>query len=160
MAEDLVLSGSNKREKYEELLPQIEWLISCETDKIANQANIIAALWQTFRYFWVGFYRVDNNELVLGPFQGPVACTRIARGKGVCGSAWLLGKTLLVPDVDAFPGHISCASKSRSEIVIPIKNTHGSISHVLDVDSSELNAFDEIDQLYLETLAHQIGRHI
>ena len=157
MAENLIIAtASDKKEKYETLLPQIEALISGETDLIANLSNIAAALKQTFNFFWVGFYIVRGNELVLGPFQGPIACTRIGLGKGVCGTSWKEKKTIIVPDVDAFPGHIACASESKSEIVVPIFNVHNEVTMVLDVDSDQLNSFDEMDKEYLEQLAKKI----
>lgn len=150
MAEDLTITQStDKQEQYQSLIPQIEALLYGEHDLIANQANICAALKEQFKWFWVGFYMVKGSELVLAPFQGPVACTRIAKGKGVCGAAWEQGKTLIVPDVDAFPGHIACSSLSRSEIVIPVYHNNQVIG-VLDVDSEELDQFDEIDAKYLE----------
>lgn len=151
MAEDLtILANASKEEKYQSLLPQIEGLLFGETNLIANMANIVAALKEGLGFFWVGFYLVDSkDELVLGPFQGPVACTRIKKGKGVCGTSWKEEKTLIVPDVDAFPGHIACASASKSEIVLPVYK-NGKIIAVLDVDSDQLNDFDEIDQKYLE----------
>jgi L-methionine (R)-S-oxide reductase len=149
MAEDLqIASSANKEEQYQSLIPQIEGLLYGETDLVANLANVAAALKEQFNWFWVGFYLVKNNELVLGPFQGPVACTRIAKGRGVCGTAWDKAETLIVPDVDAFPGHIACSSLSRSEIVLPLFS-HGEAIGVLDVDSSELNEFDETDAKYL-----------
>jgi len=150
MAEDLqIIQSTDKAEQYQSLLPQIEGLLYGETDLVANMANVCAALKEQFKWFWVGFYLVKNGELVLGPFQGPVACTRIALGRGVCGAAWQQAKTLVVPDVDAFPGHIACSSFSRSEIVLPIfKN--GEVAGVLDVDSEELSKFDEIDARYLQ----------
>jgi L-methionine (R)-S-oxide reductase len=149
MAEDLQITASgSKEEQYQLLIPQIEGLLYGETDLIANLANVAAALKEQFKWFWVGFYLVKNNELVLGPFQGPVACTRIAKGRGVCGTAWDKAETLIVPDVDAFPGHIACSSLSRSEIVLPLFS-HGEVIGVLDVDSSELNEFDETDAKYL-----------
>lgn len=152
MAESLTLSANTERtERYEELLPQIKSLIGSETDAIANLANSAAALRQAFGFFWVGFYLVKGNELVLGPFQGDIACTRIAHGKGVCGSAWEQQQTLIVPDVDAFPGHIACSSLSRSEIVVPIIKG-GSVIAVLDVDSDQLDDFSKVDQQALETL--------
>ena len=151
MAEELVIDKeAGKAEKYQELMPQLEALVKNEKDVIANMANISAALWQTFHFFWVGFYRVVDEELVLGPFQGPIACTRIRRGGGVCGSAWKEGKTLVVPDVDQFPGHIACNSASRSEIVVPVRNQVGEITAVLDIDSDRLDSFDKTDVLYLE----------
>ncbi len=152
MAEDLnIIQSTDKLEQYQSLIPQIEALLEGEEDMIANQANTIAALKEQFKWFWVGFYTVKNGELVLGPFQGPVACTRIARGKGVCGAAWEQGKTLVVPDVDAFPGHIACSSLSRSEIVVPIYQNNEVVA-VLDVDSEELNQFDQTDAQYLEQI--------
>ena len=151
MAEELVIDKeAGKADKYRELMPQLEALVKNEKDVIANMANISAALWQTFHFFWVGFYRVVDEELVLGPFQGPIACTRIRRGRGVCGSAWKEGKTLVVPDVDQFPGHIACNSASRSEIVVPVRNQVGEITAVLDIDSDQLDSFDKTDVLYLE----------
>jgi L-methionine (R)-S-oxide reductase len=151
MAEDLNIAKGSKIEQYSSLISQISALISGESDQIANMANVCAALKEQFNFFWVGFYTVKNNELVLGPFQGPVACTRIQRGKGVCGSSWDQSRTLIVPDVDAFPGHIACSSASKSEIVIPIIRK-GSVIGVLDVDSAELNSFDETDALYLSQI--------
>lgn len=152
MSDQLIISNSsNKNERYEILLPQIESLVQDETDHVANLANICAALKEALNFFWVGFYLVKGNELVLGPFQGPIACTRIGFGKGVCGACWKDKKTVLVPDVDIFPGHIACSSASRSEIVLPaFKN--GEVALVLDVDSDKLNDFDNIDQLHLERL--------
>ena len=152
MAEDLtIIQSTNKQEQYQSLIPQIEALLEGESDLIANQANTIAALKEQFKWFWVGFYAVKEGQLVLGPFQGPVACTRIAKGKGVCGTAWEQGKTLIVPDVDAFPGHIACSSLSRSEIVIPIYQNNEVVA-VLDVDSEELDQFDQTDAQYLEQI--------
>ncbi len=152
MAEDLTITRStDKQEQYHSLIPQIEALLEGETDLVANLANICAALKEQFKWFWVGFYMAKGNELVLAPFQGPVACTRIAKGKGVCGAAWEQGKTLVVPDVDAFPGHIACNSLSRSEIVIPVYH-HDQVVGVLDVDSEELDQFDQTDAQYLEQI--------
>ena len=152
MAEDLTITWStDKKQQYQSLIPQIEALLYGETDLIANQANICAALKEQFKWFWVGFYMVKGNELVLAPFQGPVACTRIAKGKGVCGAAWEQAKTLIVPDVDAFPGHIACSSLSRSEIVVPVYYK-GEVIGALDVDSEELDQFDETDAQYLEQI--------
>lgn len=152
MAEDLnIIQSTNKLEQYQSLIPQIAALLEGETDLIANQANTIAALKEQFKWFWVGFYAVKNGELVLGPFQGPVACTRIAKGKGVCGAAWEQGKTLVVPDVDEFPGHIACSSLSRSEIVVPIYQNNEVVA-VLDVDSEYLDQFDQTDAQYLEQI--------
>ena len=151
MAEDLNIITGTKEEQYEALLPQIKGLLEGEQDLVANLANIAAALKEQFNWLWVGFYLVKNGELVLGPFQGPVACTRIRKGKGVCGSSWAQAKTLIVPDVEKFPGHIACSSLSKSEIVVPIiRSTE--VLGVLDVDSEDLNQFDETDQLYLEQI--------
>jgi GAF domain-containing protein len=141
----------SKEERYEALIPQLKSLISTETDQIANYANVSAALKEVFDFLWVGFYRVSDKVLVLGPFQGPIACTRIAYGKGVCGFAWQEGKTIIVPDVDQFPGHIACSSRSKSEIVVPVVK-EAKILAVLDVDSELLNNFDEIDAKYLEII--------
>ncbi|MFN3529365.1 MAG: GAF domain-containing protein [Bacteroidia bacterium] len=159
MAENLTLSSTDKLGRYQELLPQIEALISGESDTTANLANVAAALKQAFGFFWVGFYLVKADELVLGPFQGPVACTRIRYGKGVCGTAWAEKCTQLVPDVDAFPGHIACSSASRSEIVVPVFDAHNQVAMVLDVDSDQLNDFDEIDGQQLEQLAKLLTRY-
>jgi len=156
MAEELTLSTSaDKKERYESLLPQIEALISSEEDLIANLSNIAAALKYGMEFFWVGFYIVKNEELVLGPFQGPIACTRIQKGKGVCGTTWAEMKTQVVPDVDQFPGHIACSSDSKSEIVVPVIQ-NGEVLMILDVDSAELNAFDDTDKYYLEKLVTMI----
>jgi L-methionine (R)-S-oxide reductase len=155
MAEDLNIVNGSKDKQYESLLPQIGALIAGEDDLIANLGNICAALKEQFNFLWVGFYLVKDNELVLGPFQGPVACTRIAKGKGVCGMAWEQAKTVTVPDVDAFPGHIACSSSSKSEIVLPIVR-NGSVVAVLDVDSTALNHFDGTDSLYLQQVADLI----
>lgn len=149
MAEDLDIIAGSKAEQYEGLLPQIEALLSYERDRVANMANVAAALREQFGWLWVGFYIVQGDELVLGPFQGPVACTRIKKGRGVCGAAWAEARTLLVPDVEQFPGHIACSTASRSEIVVPVLR-EGSVVAVLDVDSRELAAFDELDKLWLE----------
>jgi L-methionine (R)-S-oxide reductase len=152
MAEELIVSAStDKKEKYRTLLPQIEGLIHGEKDLIANLANIVAALRQTMNFFWVGFYIVKDNQLVLGPFQGPIACTRIDFGKGVCGTSWKEKKTIVVPNVDEFPGHIACSSAAKSEIVVPVLK-NGSVVMVLDVDSDRLNDFDSTDQQALEKL--------
>ncbi|MEO5603149.1 MAG: GAF domain-containing protein [Cyclobacteriaceae bacterium] len=158
MAEELLISTSNiKKERYHTLIPQIESLVADEKDFIANLSNIAAALKQTMNFFWVGFYLVRENQLVLGPFQGPVACTRIDFGKGVCGAAWRDKKTILVPNVDEFPGHISCNSASKSEIVLPaFKNNE--VALVLDVDSDRLQDFDEADRQALEKVARIIER--
>ena len=152
MAEELIISTSaDKKEKYESLLPQIEGLISYEDDLIANLSNIAAALKFGMGFFWVGFYIVKNDELVLGPFQGPIACTRIRMGKGVCGTAWEKNETVLVPNVDEFPGHIACSGDSKSEIVLPASKD-GVVKLILDVDSDKLNDFDQTDKEYLEKL--------
>lgn len=152
MAEDLkIVEQGTKQEQYEALIPQIEALLYGEPDLIANLANIAAALKEQFKWFWVGFYLVKEEHLVLGPFQGPVACTRIAKGKGVCGSSWAQQKTLIVPDVEAFPGHIACSSLSRSEIVLPLF-ANKEVVGVLDVDSTKLDEFDDTDALYLERI--------
>ncbi len=149
MAEDLSIVTGTKEEQYKALLPQIKGLLQGEPDLIANLANIAAALKEQFGWLWVGFYLVKNDELVLGPFQGPVACTRIRKGRGVCGTSWAKAETLIVPDVEKFPGHIACSSLSRSEIVLPLfKN--GEVVGVLDVDSVELSAFNDTDRRYLQ----------
>lgn len=150
MAEDLTITRNiSKEEQYQSIIPQIEALLHGEADFIANLANVAAALKEQFGWFWVGFYLVKHDELVLGPFQGPVACTRIKKGKGVCGSSWAEAKTIIVPDVEEFPGHIACASASKSEIVLPLI-VNSKVIGVLDVDSEVLNKFNETDQLYLE----------
>ena len=151
MAEDLSITQGSKQEQYENLLPQKKGLLEGEPDLIANLANVAAALKEQFGWFWVGFYLVKKDELVLGPFQGPVACTRIKKGRGVCGSSWQEAKTLIVPDVEKFPGHIACSSLSKSEIVIPLFKNNNVVG-VLDVDSDKLNDFDETDQKYLEKI--------
>lgn len=151
MAEDLTIIEGNKTEQYESLIPQIKALIEGEPDIIANLANVVAALKEQFGWFWVGFYLVKKDELVLAPFQGPVACTRIRKGRGVCGTSWANAETLIVPDVARFPGHIACSSLSRSEIVVPVIRNDEVIA-VLDVDSEELNQFDATDKKYLEEI--------
>ena len=151
MAEDLTIATGSKKEQYEALLPQVKGLLDGETDLIANLANVAAALKEQFGWLWVGFYLVRNDELVLGPFQGPVACTRIKKGRGVCGTSWAKGETLVVPDVEKFPGHIACSSLSRSEIVLPLFKS-GEVFGVLDADSQALDTFDSIDQKYLEKI--------
>lgn len=160
MAEELLIStSSDKAERYKTLVPQIEALITGESDVVANLSNIAAALKQTMNFFWVGFYLVKENQLVLGPFQGPIACTRINLGKGVCGTSWKEGKTIVVPNVDEFPGHIACSSASKSEIVLPaFKN--GAVALVLDVDSDQFNDFDETDAKALEQVMRIIERFI
>lgn len=141
----------SKEELYKSLYPQLKSLVADESDLIANMANIASALKEAFDFFWIGFYRVSGERLVLGPFQGPIACTSIAFGKGVCGSTWKEGKTIIVPDVDKFPGHIACSTQSRSEIVVPVKHNNTVVA-VLDVDSDKLNSFDEIDSYWLEKI--------
>jgi len=156
MAEDLTITKSGtKEEQYISLIPQIEALLYGETDLVANLANVCAALKEQFGWFWVGFYLIKNDELVLGPFQGPVACTRIKKGKGVCGASWEREETIIVPNVDEFPGHIACASASKSEIVLPIYNNKNIIG-VLDVDSEYLSHFDEVDAKYLNKIVNLI----
>lgn len=149
MAEDLTIAAGSKTEQYQTLLPQINALIHGEPNLIANMANVCAALKEQFNFFWVGFYLIEAGQLVLGPFQGPVACTRISHNRGVCGTAWATKETLIVPNVNTFPGHIACSSKSQSEIVIPIIREEQCIG-VLDVDSEQLNQFDEVDAHYLQ----------
>ena len=151
MAEDLSIVQGTKSDAYASLLPQIKGLLEGEPDLVANLGNIAAALKEQFGWLWVGFYLVKNGELVLGPFQGPVACTRIKKGRGVCGTAWEKAITLIVPDVEKFPGHIACSSLSKSEIVVPIIRNQ-EVTGVLDVDSIDLAAFDETDQQYLEEI--------
>lgn len=151
MSDDLIVVGGDKQSQYENLLPQIKGLLEGETDLIANLANVTAAIHQQFEHLWVGFYLVKGGELVLGPFQGPIACTRIKKGKGVCGTAWEKATTLIVPDVEQFPGHIACSSLSKSEIVVPLFHA-GTVMGVLDVDSAELGTFDETDNHYLTAI--------
>ena len=153
MAENLLISEGGKEEKYALLYKQVVSLTEGESDTIANMANIAAMIHATFGFWWTGFYRVSNDELILGPFQGPLACSRIKYGRGVCGTAWKEGRTQLVPDVDKFPGHIACSSASRSEIVVPVKNDRGEVTAVLDIDSEHLATFDECDQKWLEAIA-------
>jgi L-methionine (R)-S-oxide reductase len=155
MAEDLTISSGSKQEQYESLVPQVKGLLEGETDLIANLANVVAALKEQFNWLWIGFYLVKNNELVLAPFQGPVACTRIQKGRGVCGTSWAKAETLIVPDVEKFPGHIACSSLSRSEIVIPVLQNNVVIG-VLDVDSESPGHFDETDRKYLEEIIRLI----
>jgi len=155
MAEDLSIFKGTKEEQYQHIFPQIKGLLEGETDLIANLANVAAALKEQFGFFWVGFYIVKADELVLGPFQGPVACTRIKKGRGVCGSSWEQGKTIIVPDVEKFPGHIACSSLSKSEIVLPLFSD-SKIVGVLDVDSSTLDSFDETDEMYLQKIVDLI----
>ena len=148
MSEDLKIAAGSKTEQYASLLPQIRALMEGEADGTANLANMTAALKEQFGWLWIGFYLVKNDELVVGPFQGPVACTRIRKGRGVCGTSWAEDRTLIVADVEAFPGHIACSSLSRSEIVVPVRS-HGAVVGVLDIDSAELDAFDEEDGRWL-----------
>jgi L-methionine (R)-S-oxide reductase len=159
MSEDLRIPASNlsRHQRYQELIPQVQALVVGESDLIANLANIAAALHETFRFLWVGFYLVQQDTLVLGPFQGPVACTRIAKGKGVCGTAWMEKRNILVPDVEQFPGHIACSSLSRSEIVLPAFRD-GKVFLVLDVDSEELNHFSEEDEKGLQEIIRIIEK--
>lgn len=150
MSEDLIIDKkASKKDRYEQLLPQLKSLIEGESNRLANQANFCAAIKEAFDFLWIGFYHVIDDELVLGTFQGPVACTRIKKGRGVCGSAWEKKEAIIVDDVDAFPGHIACSSASRSEIVIPVFDKEGNVQAVLDVDDKELSHFDEIDREYL-----------
>ena len=155
MAEDLTIIAGTREEQFETLIPQIKGLLEGETDLVANLANTVAALKEQFKWLWIGFYLVKGNELVLGPFQGPVACTRIKKGRGVCGASWAQKKTLIVPDVELFPGHIACSSQSRSEIVLPVIR-NGEVVAVLDVDSEELDQFSVVDQTYLEQIINLI----
>lgn len=156
MAEELKILADSKASKYVSLTPQLVALTAGEPNLVANLANIAAALRQTFDWFWVGFYMVDSEELVLGPFQGDIACTRIAYNKGVCGKAWADQKTIIVPNVDEFPGHIACSAQSKSEIVVPILK-NGNVRLVLDVDSNQLDDFDTVDQQHLEFIAQHIS---
>lgn len=151
MAEDLKVATGTKEEQYRSLLPQLNGLVEGEEDLTANLANVAAALKEQFGWLWVGFYIVKNDELVVGPFQGPVACTRIKKGRGVCGAAWAQASTLIVPDVEAFPGHIACSSLSRSEIVVPVFKNNVVVA-VLDADSAALDSFDETDRHYLQAV--------
>ena len=156
MAETLEKVSGTKEEMYRVLVPQIKSLLEDETDPIANMANVAAALMETFRFWWVGFYRVMDDQLVLAPFQGPLVCTRIGYGRGVCGTAWKEARTVIVPDVDAFPGHIACSSASRSEIVVPIFQG-GQVTAVLDIDSDRLSTFDDVDAQYLQQICRLLG---
>ena len=158
MVEELIMSSSlSKEEKYLELLPQMKALVETENDLIANLANVIAVLKYSFHFFWVGVYFVKEDELVLGPFQGPIACTRITKGKGVCGTAWKEEKTIIVPNVEEFPGHIACSSATKSEIVLPIFDKNAEVALVLDIDSDQLNSFDPIDEKYLTKVGQLIA---
>lgn len=156
MAEDLIVKGATKEEKYQSILPQILALVDGEKDLVANMANVCAALKYGMDFFWVGFYLVKDNQLVLGPFQGPVACTRINLGKGVCGTSWKNNEVIIVDDVDQFPGHIACSSLSKSEIVLPIYNSNNEIIGVLDIDSDEYKTFDKIDEEYLKQVLQSL----
>ena len=156
MSEQLIIQGSTKEERYEALLPQVKAVIEGEPDLIANMANVAAMLHETFGFWWTGFYRVEGEELVLGPFQGPMACTRIRKGRGVCGTAWAKAETQVVPDVDKFPGHIACSSASRSEIVVPVFS-EGKVIAVLDIDSAQLSTFDQTDRHFLEQLVEMLN---
>jgi GAF domain-containing protein len=156
MADDLSIVVGSKEEQYKALIPQIEGLLTGETDLVANMANVAAALKEQFGWLWVGFYVVRNDELVLGPFQGPVACTRIRKGRGVCGTSWEQAKTLIVPDVEKFPGHIACSSLSRSEIVVPVLKNNEVVA-VLDVDSEQVDLFDETDKKFLEEVVKLVN---
>lgn len=157
MTENLIVNEGSKEQQYQTLLPQIESLLAGEPDEIANMANVAAALKQTFNFFWVGFYVVKEDMLVLAPFQGPIACTRIRFGKGVCGTAWKEARTLIVTDVEQFPGHIACSSESKSEIVVPVFR-EGKVAAVLDIDSDELNSFDTVDAVYLEKICRLLSK--
>lgn len=159
MAEHLIVEGNTKEELYANLLPQIASLLEDESDMIANMANISACLFETFHFWWVGFYRVVEEQLVLGPFQGPLACTRIRKGRGVCGTAWQEERTIVVPDVDQFPGHIACSSASRSEIVVPVRCKDQVIA-VLDIDSEHLETFDDTDRVWLKKLVALLADNI
>lgn len=159
MADSLILQGTSKEDKYAEIIPQIKALLSGERNRTANLANVSAVLKSTFNFFWVGFYLVEKEELVLGPFQGSIACTRIKLGKGVCGKAWEQNETIIVPDVDLFEGHIACSSLSKSEIVIPLSKG-SEVFAVLDIDSDQLNDFDEIDEKYLTELCQWLSEYL
>jgi L-methionine (R)-S-oxide reductase len=156
MAEELTLTATTKAEKYKELYPQVQALLHGETDTIAKMANLCAALKQSMNFLWVGFYLVKNNELVLGPFQGPVACMRIPYGKGVCGKAWELKNTIIVDDVEQFPGHIACSSLSKSEIVLPLRNSNKEVTAVLDIDSDAYATFDRTDEDWLKMMVELV----
>lgn len=158
MAETLTIIAGTKAEKYAALLPQVQAVVAGEPDMIANMANVAAMLHETFGFLWTGFYRVMSEELVLGPFQGPLACTRIAKGRGVCGQAWAEGRTLVVPDVNQWPGHIACSSRSQSEIVVPVRAADGAITAVLDIDSEAPQAFDTTDALELGKLSQLLAK--
>lgn len=157
MAEDLSIKATTKEGKYTELFPQVKALLEGENDMIANMANICSALKYGMNFFWVGFYLVKENELVLGPFQGTVACTRIKKGKGVCGASWEKNEIVIVDDVDQFPGHIACSSLSRSEIVLPVYNSKKEVIAVLDVDSDTLASFDKTDETWLKKIVELLN---
>ncbi|MBP5418835.1 MAG: GAF domain-containing protein [Bacteroidales bacterium] len=159
MAEDFKVAQGSKADMYADLFEQAKSIVSTESDVVANMGNVAAMLHFTFGFWWTGFYRVVDNELVLGPFQGPLACTRIAKGRGVCGTAWNESKTIVVPDVDKFPGHIACSSESKSEIVVPII-VDGVVRAVLDIDSAQLATFDEVDKIWLERLVASIAERL
>ena len=158
MAEELLIAEGSKQERYEALLPQIASVVEDEPDMIANMANVAAMLHETFSFWWTGFYRVIDDMLVLGPFQGPMACTRIKRGKGVCGTSWAEERTVVVPDVEQFPGHIACSSASRSEVVVPLFDAERRVTGVLDIDSAQLATFDDVDAHYLQQVAALLMR--
>ena len=158
MAENLIVAGDTREQQYQVLVPQMLALLESETDIVAALANSAAAIQQTFHWLWTGFYLVKGEQLVLGPFQGPIACTRIPKGRGVCGAAWVQAKTLIVPDVDTFPGHIACSSAARSEIVLPIFDAAGEVVAVLDIDADTLDQFGEIDRQYLEPVCASLGK--
>lgn len=158
MAEELLIAEGSKQERYEALLPQIASVVEDEPDMIANMANVAAMLHETFGFWWTGFYRVIDDMLVLGPFQGPMACTRIKRGKGVCGTSWAEERTIVVPDVEQFPGHIACSSASRSEVVVPLFDAERHVTGVLDIDSAQLATFDDVDAHYLQQVAALLMR--
>lgn len=149
-----------KQERYEELLPQLVAMIEGETNKVSVMANVTAALHEAFGWWWTGFYTASGDQLELGPFQGPMACYRIRRGRGVCGTAWERNETVIVPDVEQFPGHIACSSLSRSEIVVPVHDSEGNVVAVLDIDSKDLNTFDETDKIYLEKLVKEVAKSL
>ena len=158
--EELQIAQGSKAERYALLLEQVRSVVEGETDRIANMANVASMIHETFGFWWTGFYRVEGDELVLGPFQGPLACTRIKRGRGVCGTAWERDETVIVPDVEQFPGHIACSSLSRSEIVVPVHDNEGRVVAVLDIDSKDLNTFDETDRHYLELVAQAVSKDL
>ena len=153
-------SKEDKTARYSELIPQISSLLGGETDETACLANTAAALFECFSFLWVGFYRVKSDQLILGPFQGPVACTRLQKGKGVCGKAWAENESIIVPDVDAFPGHIACSSLSKSEIVIPIRDKNRQVCAILDIDSSQLDCFDQRDLIGLQRICEILEKHL